>query len=283
MKKVCFLSTDNLEGYEIDDDLAIGPLHDRGWHVETVPWKEKIDWAEFDAVVIRTPWDYHHTPGQFIATLETIAGSGVTLENSIELVKWNIEKTYLRSLEARGVRTVPTIYPQSVVEPKAIRQWKDRLQTEELVLKPTISATAGNTFLVSEFTDELKVLNGSRFMVQPFMESIGTEGEFSLFFFDGEFSHAILKTPKKGDFRVQEDFGGQNKSIEPDDEMLGFGCGVLKELPETPLYARVDFVHDNKNKPVLMELELIEPALYFRYDEEAAESFARKFCERNEL
>jgi glutathione synthase/RimK-type ligase-like ATP-grasp enzyme len=111
-------------------------------------------------------------------------------------------------------------------------------------------------------------------MIQPFLESIHSVGEYSLYFFEGNFSHAIVKKPQQGDFRVQEDFGGTQESITPSDKLMQAAKAVVKHLPEGTFYARVDLLPDSKEDFVLMELELIEPGMYFRFCDNAAENFA---------
>ena len=153
-----------------------------------------------------------------------------------------------------------------------------------MIIKPSISATAFNTFRLADFSGSLEVFADESYLVQPFVSSVIENGEFSLFFFNGEFSHSVQKTPKSGDFRVQEDFGGQIVGITPSVEMLDLGESVIAVLNERPLYARVDFVLGNDGKFRVMELELIEPALYFRCVEESANRFAKALSDHlNEL
>ena len=118
-------------------------------------------------------------------------------------------------------------------------------------------------------------------MVQPFLSHVITEGEFSLFYFNGKLSHAILKTPKAHDFRVQEEHGGVIRAVEAESELREAGDTALRALDSVPLYARADFVRANHGGGFwLMELELIEPSLYLRMDAEAPERFAQALHER---
>jgi glutathione synthase/RimK-type ligase-like ATP-grasp enzyme len=268
----------------IDDELAVDPLKDLGWTVETLSWKSDSDWDRFDVVAVRTAWDYHYQPEQFLACLDEIDKSKAVLENSFAAIKWNLEKTYLEDLARSGVRIVPTVFCAQIVDQNLIDIWQDHFEAERLVIKPIISATATNTFLVNSCEDELSVFDSIPYMVQPYMHRIADEGEFSLFYFDGTFSHAISKIPKSHDFRVQEEFGGTNSLISADPNSLDFAQLVIDVLPEKPLYARVDIILDDDDCYSLMELELIEPALYFRYDENAACRFAEALNKRfNEL
>ena len=286
MRSCCFLSMDELGSYVTDDDLAIEPLRELGWDVKFVSWRKKdIDWTEFEAVVIRTPWDYHKEPQAFLNVLREIENSGVRLENSLKIVEWNLCKTYLREIEQNGVTIVPTIFGSGLIDDGLVKGWLEKLSTDEIIIKPVISATARHTYRIKEYsTDIAEIFREQKYMVQTYMRNIVTEGEFSLFYFGGEYSHSILKTPKQDDFRVQEDFGGTNEFIEPSRKLLRSGKRVLDVITPTPLYARVDLVRNEADEFALMELELIEPALYFRVDKESPRRFAKMFNKRmNEL
>lgn len=285
-RRCCFLSMDDLAGYVSDDELAIEPLNDLGWDVETVSWRdETADWNDFEAVIIRTPWDYQEDPEKFLEVLRRIDSSSARLENALSIVEWNLDKKYLKELEDRGVRIVPTVWSDAVVSAEGFSEWKRELTADELIIKPTISATAKDTFRRVEFDDALSdVFSGRNYMVQPFMPQIVEEGEYSLFYFNGVYSHTILKAPKAGDFRVQEEHGGLISAIEPEAKMLETAKQINDLIEPLPLYSRIDLVRCDDGAFALMELELIEPALYFRMDERSPRLFAREFDRRmNEL
>lgn len=271
---------DNLEGFVSDDERAVAPLEARGWSVESVSWRQLCDWNRFDMVIIRTPWDYQNDPAGFLKVLEQIEASRALLQNDLALVKWNIRKTYLRDLQARGNRIVPTIWQEGGISPERLKGFYAAFHTEEIIIKPLISANADHTFRLRRqdiffHYDALQHIFADRaFMVQPFMENILAEGEYSLFYFAGEYSHAILKTPQRNDFRVQEEHGGMITAIKADEKLRRHGEAVMGSLGQIPLYARVDLVRDSGNDFAIMEVELIEPALYFRMDALAAERFA---------
>ena len=281
MPLLAFLSMDNLHGFVSDDELAVEPLKKYGWTVKTVSWRQPCDWSRFDMVIIRSTWDYQNHNGEFLQALEKIAASGAQLQNDLELVKWNFRKTYLRELQEKGNRIVPTLWENEGIYAERLHYYFEELQTEEIIIKPVISANADDTFRLKkeEVASRSGVLNQifskRPFMVQPFMGKIIEEGEYSLFYFGGEYSHAILKTPKKNDFRVQEEHGGVITPVIANDELRVSGTFTLGSIQQTPLYARVDFVRDAENKFAVMEVELIEPALYFRMDHPyAAKRFA---------
>ncbi|MEP6945434.1 MAG: hypothetical protein ABJA02_05910 [Acidobacteriota bacterium] len=278
MRRCCFLSMDSLDGYVADDDLAIGPLAELGWDVETLSWRERnVDWDMFDAVVIRTTWDYQRDPAAFLQVLRQIESSDARLENPLEIVRWNLDKAYLRGLESDGVAIVPTLWERNY-DPASFESWLAELEVDELIIKPRISATAEFTFRLKAYDPSLENVFAERpFLVQPFIPSVADEGEYSLFYFAGEFSHAIAKTPAFGDFRVQEEHGGLITAMTPDDAMLGTGRFISDMISPTPLYSRVDLIRGQSGDLLLMELELIEPALYLRMDPRAPKRFAAAF------
>jgi glutathione synthase/RimK-type ligase-like ATP-grasp enzyme len=273
---------DNLEGYVSDDELAIEPLEKLGWNVETVSWRDKtVDWNKFAAVIIRTPWDYQKFPVEFIEVLRKIDASTARLENSLKIVEWNLSKTYLRELESKGIKIVPTIWNEKSVTHADFHRWKSFFNTDEIIIKPIVSATAEYTYRLTEFLPELtETFANKAFMVQPFMPKIVEEGEFSLFYFGGEYSHTILKSPKAEDFRVQEEHGGIITQFAPSKQLSAAAQKVFNQINENLLYARIDFVRDYDNNFCLMELELIEPALYLRMDENAPQFFAETIDNR---
>lgn len=265
---------DDLSGYVADDDLAIGPLSELGHDVETLSWRQTgRKWSEFDLVVIRTPWDYQQDPEAFLETLDAIEDE-TRLANPASIARWNFEKHYLLELHLDGIEIVPTIWDAAYTADN-IAKWQEALMSDDLIIKPTVSATAEHTYRLNEFDPSLQTIFGERsFLVQPFIESIVSEGEYSLFFFNGEYSHTILKAPKQDDFRVQEEHGGIITAVKPEPAMLTTATAVLGRLSEKLLYSRVDLVRYH-GRFAVMELELIEPALYLRMDESAPRRFAQ--------
>jgi len=270
---------DSLENYVSDDELAIPFLNELGWQVETISWRNKtVDWNDFEAVIIRTPWDYQKFPNEFLEVLRRIDKSKARLENPLKIVEWNLSKEYLRELEQNGIRIVPTIWNEKTADEKNFQKWLEHFQTDEIIIKPIISATAEFTYRLKKFLPELsEIFTNKPFMVQPFMPEIVREGEFSLFYFGGIYSHTILKTPEQADFRVQEEHGGIITQVAPSEKLLETSQKVFDLIKPLPLYARVDFVRDETDNFCLMELELIEPALYLRMDENAPPRFAEVF------
>lgn len=265
---------DDLTGYVFDDELAIEPLEKLDIAVETVSWRQTArDWKEFDAVVIRTTWDYQRFAPQFLEVLGRIEAA-TRLFNPLAVVNWNFDKIYLRELADKGVSVVPTLF-ETRYSAETFAKWIDKLNSRELIVKPRVSATAEHTYRLSEFDPELCESFETRpFLVQPFLDTIINDGEYSLFYFNGEYSHAILKEPKPQDFRVQEEHGGIITAIEATDAMKSAASRALAAVRDPLLYARIDLVRDALDGFQLMELELIEPALYFRMDERSPILFA---------
>lgn len=269
---------ESLEGFFSYDELLIEPLAQLGWQVDFVPWRRHVDWSRYELVVIRTPWDYCRHPAAFLDVLRTIERQ-TDLENPLEIVLWNLDKRYLLDLEERGILIVPTLVLGESPDEAILDQCAD-LGAARVVLKPVVSANAENTHLVTldrpDRWSQLGELAPSLWLAQPFIESVLHDGETSLFYFGGEYSHAITKRPAPGDFRVQEEHGGLLESIVPDATLRNAGDAVIRAIGRDLLYARVDLVR-HEDRWMLMELELIEPSLYFNMDAESPARFAKIF------
>lgn len=278
--RCAFLMMDNTDGWSIDAGLCIPHLETLGWKVEWVPWRRPdVCWDSYGVVYVAATWDYPDDPVEFMRVLERIASSSAVLVNDIELVRWNLVKTYLRDLQSRGTAIVPSLWYEQFNK-NDLCDYFDQLGCEKIIVKPVISANAANTFVMkrspgSETIDTLRSVFADRaYMVQPFIENIRIEGEFSLFYLDGDLSHAVCKTPKPGDFRVQEEHGGSIVAVEPDQRLRSASRSVMRQLEIEPAYARVDFVRGPDGSFLLMELELIEPSMYLCMEEGAAQRFA---------
>ncbi len=283
MRTCAFLSMDSLDEYVCYDHLLFEPFEKIGWSVEEVSWRNRdVDWNQYEVIVIRSPWDYQQNPDAFLDVLEDIEQSTAVLENSLELVNWNIDKRYLRDLENKGIEIVPSLWREHF-DPDEWPNFFEKLKSNEIIIKPTISAGADDTFRIresekEEYSSKLSSIFSDRpFMVQPFMDNIISEGEFSVFFFGDTYSHTILKTPKAKDFRVQEEHGGRLKTVDPEERLLQSARKLLDVITPLPLYSRMDYVRTENNTFAVMELELIEPSLYFNMDPESPQRFAEVF------
>ena len=278
MPTIAFLTMHSLDGFECDDELTLEPLRHCGIEVASIPWRETTEWQQFDAVVVRSPWDYQSRFQEFIEVLRTIDRSGTQLWNPLALMEWNLHKSYLFDLQSRGVPIVPTIRGSDLTADR-LRSLPAELGTPEIVMKPIVGAGAHRThrlrFPWTDVAEEAAVSDhaASEYLAQPYLRAIADEGEYSLIYLEGQLSHAILKTPKPGDFRSQEEFGSRLAQITPDAQLQSHGDRVMAALPTPPLYGRVDLIRHNGGF-ALMEVELVEPALYLRQALGAAERFA---------
>jgi hypothetical protein len=284
MPRVALVTWSKFPNLTADDRLLLAPLRDRGIHAEPAVWDEpSVAWPSYDAIVLRSTWDYHLKPEKFVRWIDSLARATAQTWNSPTLVRWNANKTYLGDLDSRAVAIVPTIWPEAG-DHTTLREKLQGLGWTKAVVKPRISATAYRTQLITvenadsvqPLFDELRASPGV--MVQKFMKSIVSEGEWSLMFFDGMFSHATLKTPASGDFRVQNDFGGSDRLADPPAHVLQSATRILQAVEPT-LYARVDGVVED-NQFHLMELELIEPMLFLCSHPAAPTKFAEAIAKK---
>jgi glutathione synthase/RimK-type ligase-like ATP-grasp enzyme len=267
-----------------DDEPLAAALSARGVTVTPIPWTEiaRYDLIDAPPVVLRSTWDYHRSPTVFWSWLTAVGDAGRTVWNSPSVARGNIDKVYLEHLEARGIAIPKTRWldraDQSAMQEALAEEGWDRA-----VLKPRIAATAYGTFLVtreSELSDrDLAPTRASGALLQEFLPEILDRGEVSLMYCDNTFTHAVVKRAADGDYRVQSDFGGSRTAFTPSAALLGFADRVLATLPEPCLYARVDVVETSRG-PLLMELELIEPELFFLIVPTAADRFADAIVSR---
>jgi glutathione synthase/RimK-type ligase-like ATP-grasp enzyme len=276
--KIALATSSKFRDLTNDDRLLLAPLSAHGLHAEPAIWDDpQFDWSTCAAVVIRSCWDYHLQPEKFLRWIAHLDSTNIPVFNPAPLIRWNANKSYLCDLEAEGVPIVPTYWGEDHT-PILLQDKLSELGWNQAVVKPRISATAYRTQLVTRDTadsaqplfDELRRTSGV--MVQKFMESISTEGEWSLIFFGGTFSHAILKKPQPGDFRVQNDFGGSSQLADPAPYVLASATRALQAVHPT-LYARIDGVVEG-GQFLLMELELIEPMLFLADHPAAPNRFA---------
>ncbi len=262
-----------------DDQLAVAELGKRGASVRGAVWNDPaVDWRAFDAIILRSTWDYHHNADEFRTWIDVREAEGAPVWNPPAVLRWNMEKTYLRDLESAGVAVVPTEWLAQGARPDLCALLDSR-GWSEAVVKPVISAAATRTWRVSresasEIEEQLaESLELGDVMVQPFIPEIQTRGEWSLMFFDGEFSHAVRKMPTEGDFRVQTGFGGRSAVEHPGDAVMRAVRKVLDAAPSPWLYVRVDGI-ETANGYVLLELEMLEPSLFLAQNTKAPAKFA---------
>ncbi|MBC8523584.1 hypothetical protein H8D29_06615, partial [PVC group bacterium] len=235
-----------------------------------------------DLTVIRTTWDYHPRKDSFVAWCKKVP----RLLNRAKIVEWNTHKSYLRELETKGVSIAPTVWVEAG-QHIDIEQVMHQLNTFRGFIKPQVGACASDTLRFSiDNIEEAQAFLDSQLrqdmMVQPFVESVETEGELSAIFIDGEFTHGVQKIPVKGDYRVQDDFGARDMQYSFTKEEIDTMHSTLQSVPEfaSLLYARFDYLRDNDGSLLLNELELVEPSLFFRHSKDAAELFATAIIKR---
>lgn len=271
---------------DVDDDMPLleSALRNAGADVTIAEWDVPRDWAAFDLALIRSPWDYTRRLEEFLAWTERVSAQ-TTLLNPAPVVKWNSDKHYLAELAKRGVPTVPTrfVEPGEAVAPR-LAQILGQSDVAEFVVKPAVGAGAygaqrfGRDDRESAIAHAERLLAESRsVMLQPYLDKVDEHGESALIHFNGEFSHAIRKAPiLKRNAQARTGLFAKETITPrvPDDAERALAAKVLQALPfATPLYARVDMIRDRQGEPVLLELELIEPSLFFPYAPGAAERF----------
>lgn len=236
-------------------------------------WQDAGDLSAFELTLPLLAWGYNLTPDLWYQALDAWEAQGLHFANAIPLLRWNTDKTYLLSLADQGIRIVPTRHSPCLTDAD-LAEARAAFACDAVVIKPAISAGAEGTFVLSaDDAIPFDVLERAM-LIQPLMRAIQEEGEFSLFYFGGQLSHAILKTPASGDFRVQEQFGGREVAVEAPAPARALAQAVLDAAPIAPLYARVDMVRDSAGQFCLMELEAIEPALFLNFASDKGAAFA---------
>jgi len=281
---VVFATCDQQPLIARDDQPLADALAALGVDVVPIPWTEIDPYALIDAppIILRSTWDYHRIPTLFAVWLGALADAGRLTMNPPQIVLDNLDKTYLQTLEAAGIAIPRTRWLDRIDSDTVARALLDE-GWDRAVLKPRIAATAYGTFLVSKDStlsdEELAPARASGALLQEVVPEILEHGETSIVYAGGAFSHAVVKRAQDGEFRVQQDFGGRVEPVSPSTSLLSFAASVMSHVADTCLYARVDVVESSRG-PLLMELELIEPELYFLYVPEAATRMALLITDR---
>lgn len=240
-------------------------------------WNDpSVNWKNYNYLIFRSIWDYFCYPEAFSTYLAYLQMQQIRTVNPIEVVQRNLHKFYLQDMQAQGIAIIPTVFlPKNTTFDLSCvvkNNW------QKAVIKPAVS---GGAFLTKVFEPheienilaEYTPLAATRdFLVQPFMSEIVTDGEISLLFFQKVYQYSVLKKPKKGDFRVQSEFGGLYRTYEPDENLLKTAQNIIETFGGDLLYARVDGIMKD-GIFLLMELELIEPDLYFDFSPNAEQNF----------
>jgi glutathione synthase/RimK-type ligase-like ATP-grasp enzyme len=255
-------------------DVEARALVDCGAKVVAVPWTQLDDFAGFDLILPLVAWGYHLEYERWLEFLTRAEESGVPMINPPALLRWNGDKSYLAELAEAGVPTVPTITVEACCDAD-LEDARRRFRSEWLVIKPPVSASATGTHRLGPNDDLPDDSRGRPIIIQPLIEGIATIGEFSLMLFDGEFSHAVVKRPKTGDFRVQPHLGGVALPSPAPPGAGALARQALAAAPARATYARVDMVPDGDGVLRIMEIELIEPALFLDHAPDGGAAFTR--------
>lgn len=248
-------------------------LREAGAEVVAIPWTMAEDLGDFDLVLPLVTWGYHLRHSEWLAFLDRVEAAGLPVFNPPALLRWNSDKAYLAELGEKGVPTVPTLAVDHLNE-AALAAAHGVLGTDQLVIKPPVSAGAWGTFRLGPGDGVPREVHGRPMLVQPWLESVQGEGEYSLLLFGGEFSHCVAKRPRPGDFRVQPEHGGSTVAVPLPEAASEVALAALAAAPTETVYARVDLIRGNQGDLQVMELELIEPALFLHCAPEAERRFA---------
>ncbi len=283
MKRVGILTCKAFPNLTDSDRKLIPILEEHGYLVQSIIWNEpNIDWTQFHSLIFRSTWDYFEFDEQFSAWLDQIAKMNIKTYNSIPTIIKNKHKFYLKNLEDLGINIIPSIFLRKNNSFDLIslipKDWN------QIIIKPAVSA---GSYLTRKFQkDEVLIIEKEYaeiaiekdLIIQKYMEEIETDGEVSLVFFNKRFSHAVVKKPKKGDFRIQSQFGGIYSPFIPSIQIKDSAINILENIPESLLFARVDGLIINEEF-YLMELELIEPDLYLELTDNGQQKFVSTFLE----
>lgn len=259
------------DAFEFDEQLGkLRPAFAaEGVLFETLLWTDAPAKAhEYDAMMPLMVWDYVHGKKRPFLNAMAKAAQKTKLLNNYEIIEWNSDKKYLDDLAKKGAPVISTLSVDRVTETGVNRAFKT-LKTDHLIIKPRIGAAAWRqaSFKKGDPFPKASLLPPDAALIQPFQKSVEEEGEYSLLFFGGQFSHALIKRPKSGDYRIQSLYGGTEESYKPTPAQISIAKRILDVLDFSPIYARVDLLRGRDDKLKLIELELIEPYLYLPHAE----------------
>jgi len=249
-----------------------------GADTQFIDWTKADDLDGFDLVTPLLAWGYPRDCPRWFALLDHLEARDVPVANPVEILRWNSDKAYLAALNDAGIATVPS-YVANTFSDADLAHARSHFDTNIIVAKPPISGGADGTYRLDAGDIIPPDVEGRRMILQPYLPTIASEGEYSLFYFGGVFSHAILKHPTSGDFRVQEQFGGYEEAVDPPAATSALALDAMAAAVRitggTPLaYARVDMLRDSDGVFRLMELELIEPSLFLKFAPDGGAAFA---------
>lgn len=281
-KRIALICEDPANLFEMagnEDNKLLESLNARGWTAEKKDWKDPhANWSSYDLVILKSPYDYHNRLEEFRTWLHKLSASGVQLLNPVEMVLWNADKHYLKEIHDAGFYIIPSLFLEKDTLTDLDTLFT-KLGTDKIIVKPCVSGGSKNTFTLVKGETALTdhplhaLMQQEAFIAQPFLKEIHA-GEWSLLFFGGHFSHAIVKKPKEGDFRVQPQYGATISAVQPDTAVIEAATALVHRFASDALYTRVDGVLVD-GKLALMELELIEPLLYLAFDEKSIGNYLK--------
>ncbi|CAM2871501.1 ATP-grasp domain-containing protein [Legionella worsleiensis] len=275
--------TPYVENILTEDRLLTQALEQRGLRVHRTFWDNAdFDWAMARFALFRATWDYFNRFAEFEQWLARTSKQ-IKLINPYSIIRWNMDKHYLADLKNKGINIPPTRFIEKG-EKTTLKQLLQQSSWSSVILKPAIAGAARHTYFIdkSHVDDYEPVFQQlvalESLLLQEFQHHILSKGEVSFMVFGGKYSHSVLKRPKTGDFRVQDDFGGTLHSYTASSDEIEFVEAVIAQCEESPVYARVDVMWDNSNNLCLSELEMIEPELWFRKASKSADFMADAVC-----
>ena len=260
------------EAWDWAYDVEAEALRRAGMEVEPRPWSDPGDLTGVDLVMPLVAWGYHLDPPRWHALLDRLEASSAVTLNPVALLRWNSDKRYLTELSEAGIATVPTRLVDGLDDAALAEARAD--YGDVLVIKPPVSASADGTFRLGPIDPIPAEARGRTMMIQPFLRSVIDEGEYSVMLFGARFSHCIVKRPKTGDYRVQPHLGGSEQPVAAPEGAVALAEAALAAAPCEAAYARVDMVRGNDGLLSVIELELIEPALWLQHAPDGGASFA---------
>ena len=262
--RLAWVTTAAARGTDLDEPVALAALAARSVAVEVVDWDDPaVDWAAYDRVLLRSPWDYHDRRGEFLRWVEAVAAVA-DLRNGPDMVRWSTNKHYLAELAAAGVAVVPTAYAEpgqpATIPPGGV------------VVKPAVGAGSRDVAVCPDgrgAAEQVARLHaaGQTALVQPLLRSVAAEGEWALVFFGGRYSHAASKRVTLPSGAVTDALYAPETTAAhaASPEQVAVASAALAWVTDrfgTPTYARIDLVKGDDGEPLVLEVELVEPSLF---------------------
>lgn len=278
MATIALVTYSKLKNLSESDRLLKKSLEKFGYDIGAVSWDAPVDWTTFDCVILRSCWDYHTRYDEFSTWLSMLEKNNIVVYNPIPIVRWNSQKTYLDDLQKKGIAIIPTVWVRKN-ETMDLQRIVDEHKWSEIIIKPTIGASSYQVAVIDRKNmqhgqDRLdEILGKTDAMIQPFVSEVASEGELSLMFIGGSYSHTVLKRANPHDFAASG-YRPKETLVTPSESVVREATRIYKSISPPPLYARVDGVEANGTF-MLMELELIEPHLFMDLCPSAAQAFAQ--------